>query len=318
MKLNLQRREKILAYATGGLLVVLAAYFLLFGGEGRSTAELEADLINKTNDVTAKRQLKKRDDRDKSLMREWRKRALPSDRTIARTRYQTWLRNLADQCHFHPLTVESKEMESRADVYTRMSFTVRGHVSLADLTQFLYDFYGAGHLHQIRQLTIKPLEHASGLDASVTIEALSLPNADRKDQLSTEKGTGLRLAKIDNYRDAIVKRNLFAPYTPPAASAGAEKKTDKAKDLVDTAQFAFVTGFTDVDGLRQVWIQDRTSGKQWLLKEGEKFKIGRISGTIRKIAPSREVTLDFDGHRRRLRDGDNLRGGIEVDGYGKN
>jgi hypothetical protein len=152
----------------------------------------------------------------------------------------------------------------------------------------------------------------------VTIEALSLPNADRKDQLSAEKGTGLRLAKVDNYRDPIVKRNLFAPYTPPAASATAGKKSDKSKELVDTAQFAFVTGFTDVDGLRQVWIHDRTSGKHWLLKEGEKFKVGQISGTVRKIAASREVTLDFDGHRRRLRDGESLRGGIEVDGYGKN
>ncbi len=316
MKLNLQRRERILVYAAGGLLVALVGYYLVLGGEGHSTADLEADLLNLNKDAVAKRQLAKRDDRDKNLMREWRKRALPSDRTIAQTRYQTWLRNLADQCHFHPPTFESKEMESRANIYTRMQFTVRGHVSLADLTQFLYDFYSAGHLHQIRQLTMKPLEHASELDVSVTIEALSLPNADRKDQLSTEKGTGLRLAKIDNYRDPIVKRNLFAPYTPPVEVAG--KKSDKPKEPVDTSQFAFVTGFTEVDGLRLVWIQDRITGKVWQLQEGGQFKVGQFNGTVRTIAPTREVTLDFDGHRRRLRDGDNLRGGIEVDGYGKN
>ena len=64
-------------------------------------------------------------------------------------------------------------------------------------------------------MTMKPVEHAGELDVTVTIEALSLPNADRKDQLCKEKGTGLRLAKVDDYRDPIVKRNLFAPYTPP-------------------------------------------------------------------------------------------------------
>ena len=60
------------------------------------------------------------------------------------------------------------------------------------------------------------------------------------------------------------------------------------------------------------------AGKVWQLNEGGEFKVGALSGTVRKIAPTREVTLDFDGHRRRLRDGDNLRGGIEVDGHGKN
>ncbi len=97
-------------------------------------------------------------------MAEWRKRALPSDKITARTLYQTWLRGLADRCHFHPLTVESREMETRAGMYTRMSFTVRGHVSLADLTQFLYDFYSAGHLQQIRQMTVRSLEHSKELD----------------------------------------------------------------------------------------------------------------------------------------------------------
>ena len=250
-------------------------------------------------------------------MRDWRKRALPSDRITARTLYQTWLRGLADRCHFHPLAVESNNMESRANIYTRMKFTVRGHVSLADLTQFLYDFYSAGHLHQIRILTMKPVEHSSELDVGITIEALSLPNADRKDQLSKEKGTGLKLTKVDDYRDPIVKRNLFARYTPPPRGTMADKTPEKPQP-VDTAQFTFVTGFTEVDGFRQVWIQDRMGGKVWQLQEGGKFKVGEHGGTIRKIDPGREVTLDYDGHRRRLHDGDNLRGGIEVEGYGKN
>jgi hypothetical protein len=315
--MKLQRREKGLVYALGGLLAVLVCYLLLFGGESRSTAELETDLGNLDQDAIAKRATSKQDDRDANLMRDWRKRALPSDRITARTLYQTWLRGLADRCHFHALTVESKEMQTRGDMYTQLSFTVRGHVSLADLTQFLYDFYSAGHLQQIRQMTLKSLEHASELDVMVAIEALSLPNADRKDQLCKEKGNGLLLAKVEDYRDPIVKRNLFAPYTPPPPSAVADKKPDKPQP-VDTAQFTFVTGFTEVDGFRLVWLQDRIAGKVWQLKEGAEFKVGEHRGTIRKIAPTREVTLDFDGHRRRLRDGDNLRGGIEVDGYGKN
>jgi hypothetical protein len=51
---------------------------------------------------------------------------------------------------------------------------------------------------------------------------------------------------------------------------------------------------------------------------GEEFKIGQLRGTVRNIAPTREVTVDFDGHRRLLRGGENLRGGVEVDGHAKN
>jgi hypothetical protein len=316
--MKLQQREKKLLYAAGGLLAVLACYLLLFGGESHSTADLRADLTNSEQELGTRQQLKRETERDAKWMRDWRKRALPSDRITARTLYQTWLRGLADRCHFHPLAVESSEMESRANVFTRMKFTVRGHVSLADLTQFLYDFYSAGHLHQIRLLNMKPVEHGSELDVNITIEALSLPNADRTAQLTQEKGKGLQLGKVEEYRGPILKRNLFARYTPPASPVAASKKTDKPQQPVDNAQFTFITGFTEVDGLPQVWIQDRIAGKVWLLNVGGKFKVGEHSGTVLRIAPTREVTLDFDGHRRRLRDGDNLRGGTEVEGYGKN
>ena len=147
--------------------------------------------------------------RDRKRLAEWQRRALPSDRAMARSLYQNWLRGLANRDHFHQLNIESKEVESRRNMFTRISFTVHGHVALADLTQFLYEFYSAGHLQQIRLMDIKPLENSQELDVNLTIEALSLPGADRKDQLSKLPGRGLRLAKLDDYREPIAKRDLL-------------------------------------------------------------------------------------------------------------
>jgi len=319
--MKMQRRERILAYAAGGLLVAAVGWFLLLGGDGRTKAQLEVECTRLTGDVEAKQNLLEAAARDAKRLAEWRRRSLPSDRTIARSDYQNWLRGLANQFHFHPLKFESKEMESRHDMFTRMSFTVGGHLTLADLTQFLYKFYSAGHLHQIRRLNMKPVEHSAELDVNLTVEAMSLSNADSKDQLSKEPGRGLRLTKLDNYGKPIVKRNLFAPYTPPPPPVVAhvgDKKPKKPEAPVDTAQFTFVTGFTEVDGLRQVWIQDRMANKAWTLKEGEAFKVGELRGKVRKISSTREVMLEFDGHRRLLQYGDNLRGGVEVDGHAKN
>jgi hypothetical protein len=305
-----QRREKILASAAGGLVAVLAAWFLLFGGDSRVSAKLRDRL---RDEVASKQQRLAAAQRDAKRLAEWQRSALPSDRVLARSRYQNWLRGLANQDGFRQLNIESKEVETRRDMFTRMSFSLHGRVALGDLARFLYDFYSAGHLQQIRQMDIKPLEHSRELDVNLTVEALSLPGADRKDQLTKQPGAELRSAKLDDYRGPIAKRNLFAPYTPPASSRSHSVADAKPAGHVDAAQYAFVTGFTEVDGVRQVWIQDRMAGKLWRLGEGESFEVGRLHGTARKIGSTNDVVVEFDGHRRRLRDGENLRGGVELE-----
>jgi hypothetical protein len=318
---KMQRREKILAYIVGGLAVAAAGWFLLLGGDARTDEQLEKERERLQSEVQSKQNLLDGAARDSKRLADWRKRSLPSDRGIARADYANWLRGLATNDHFTELTVESKEMETRAGMYTRMAFPVRGHVTLANLTKFLDEFYSAGHLHQIRRINMKPVEHSDNLEVSLTVEALALPNADRTDKLSKEPGRRLQHPKLADYRDPIVKRNLFAPYTPPPPSQPpvvAEKKHDKPASSVDSAQFAIITGFTEVDGVRQVWIQDRMANKMWTLKDGEVFSVGPLKGKVLKIASTQEATIEFDGHGHRFHKGDNLRGGAEVDGHAKN
>ena len=107
---------------------------------------------------------------------------------------------------------------------------------------------------------------------------------------------------LAEYKQAIMKRNVMAADVPSNRPAS-----------VDPAQFTFVTGLTEVDGKKLVWIQNRMGGRLWKLGEGEKFEVGDMCGTVQAINPAKdEVVVELDGHRRRLRDGDNLRGGIEV------
>ena len=52
--MKLQRREKILAYAAGGLLAVAVGYFLLFAGDSRSDAQNSRPIATSlTDDVVA-------------------------------------------------------------------------------------------------------------------------------------------------------------------------------------------------------------------------------------------------------------------------
>ncbi len=302
--MNWQHREKILAATAGGLLLLATVWFLAFSGDDRSAAQLRAAREQHRIDLAAKQDLLDAADRDRRRLVQWQRRSLPSEPNVAESLYRHWLTSLAGGANFRRVSVESMGRETRRGAYTRLSFKLQAHAGLGDVTKFLYDFYAAGHLHQIRQMDLKPLENSRDLEVGMTIDALSLPEATRKDKLSEEPGEGLKLAKLEDYRDPIVKRNLFAPYAPSAPA--------KTGNNVDPAQHAFVTGFTAVNDARQVWLQDRTSGKTWQLSEGESFQIGPLRGTVRSIVSTREVVIELDGRLRRLRDGDNLRGGVEL------
>ncbi len=297
------RRERILAMTAGGLAVFMLLGVLLFGGDSHSTTQLRTMEASLRGEVAKKQAAVVEALREVKQLAEWRKRALPPNPALAQSLYQTWLRELAGRCNFQKLTIVASENQSRRKAYTSIGFTLNGQASLGDVVQFLYGFYSAGHLHQIHSLDLSPAKNSTDLEVKMIIQALSLPGATRKDRLTEEPGQGLKLANLDDYRGPITKRDLFKPF---------REDRPVADNSLDLARYVFVTGFTEVNGARQVWIQDRTAGKLWTLSEGGEFQVGRLHGTVRTILPEREVIVDFDGRGRRLRSGDNLRGGVVI------
>jgi len=300
--MTLKRREKILAYAAGGTLFFVAAYFLLLAGDPRSTAKLIEDRASFQTERTRKQKALADAEREEARLAGWRRRALPADADIARSLYQNWIRQQANGCNFRDFEITSRELQSKKDVYALVEVTLKGRAAIDDFITFLYRFYTAGHLHQIREMKIKAAANPRELELElIKFEAMSLAGIKRN-ELANEKGVALKLSKVDDYTTPIAKRNIFAPPTPPQAPA----KT------VDPAEFMFVTGFTEFDGLRQVWIQDRQASKTWKLGEGEKFQLGPKEAVVKTITPAGEVVVEYDKRSRRLRVGENLRGGVEV------
>jgi hypothetical protein len=306
----MNRREKILASVTGSLLAVGTIWFLVFSDDARPTEILEADRNTKNEEIEKKKKILTDAKRDEKRYAEWRRRALPTDVVLARSLYQNWLRRLAEQSKIKQLDLKPKEFQAKRepgtkkDLYTQISFTLHGRASLADLTTFLHAFYKAGHLHQIRLLEIKPVEEGRELDVSMTIEALSLPNADRSSDLSEESGHGLLLAELKDYSETIEHRNFFAKVAPKEV----EKKADPLQSV-------YVTGFTQVDGAWKVWLFDRTTSKKWILREGESFDIGDVHGVVKSIDETHRVSFEIGGQTRLLRNGENLTG-VAVEGGG--
>jgi hypothetical protein len=304
--MKLQRREKILSGVAVGLVCVGALCFLLLTADGETDQQLLDKEAQYTGQIANKQKLLRDAEHERARVVEWQRRSLPPEPVLARSLYQNWLQGLAGKANFHELRLSANDAGSRRDQFTRISFALNCTAKLGDFIQFLYEFYAAGYLHQIRKMDLRPSATPGELDVDMSIDAISLAAAESKDKLPPGVARGLQFAKLADYRDPIVARNLFTAFVRPAPPDAQKDASD------DPAAAALVTGFTQVDGSWQVWIEDRGRGNRWALQTGESFAIGGHKCTVETIRAEGEVIVELDRCRRALRLGDNLRGGVEV------
>jgi len=237
----------------------------------RRTAKLQDDILSRQRDLEKARKAAKALDRFKSQ-------SLPSNPEVARSLYQGWLLELVGQVGLTNPKVDSSEPLNRKGMFHQLSFSLRGRGTLAQLTRFLFEFYRADHLHQIRALSATPLQGTDELDLSVSIEALALAQADRKDRLANRVSDRLASSKLEDYQ-VIEQRNLFG-----------------ANASSDATQYTFLTSVNYVDGQAQAWFTIRTSDDILKLREGETLEIGAFKATVSGITDS-DVILESDGER---------------------
>jgi len=284
----LAKREKVLAGLTALLLLGGMANFVL-SVLGTSTGDRTADRDRLATEIEKKKLLVARGDKAAARLAEWQKRSLPANRELGRSLYQNWLSELLDQVGFKRSRVESGEGRMYHNAYYLFPFTVRGQANMEELVRFLFTFYRAGHMHQIRHLSIKPMENGRGLDLVITIEALSLPGA-KSDKLSTEPGARLALSVVDEYRNQIVGRNLFSPYAPKHETVAT------SPPRFDPSKYAYLTAILAVGGRPQAWFVARTTDQVFKLSEGEEFTVGSVRPKLLRIN-RRSVELEIDGAR---------------------
>ena len=274
----IKHRQKILV----GVFVLILLYF---GGEWlwRNAVEgplesrrqrierLERDIENRDTQLARAR----KDAQDLAL---WEEESLPTDPQVARSLYQAWLLKLVGSVGLANPNVDSGEPTNRKGLYQSISFTVQGRGTLEQLTRFLYEFYRAGHLHQIRSLSITPVARGDQLDLSLAIEALVLPLKEPKEELSASVSDRLAYQKLQDYA-VIGRRNFFG-----------------TSGTSDPTEHAYVTAIQHVDGRPEVWFTLRTEDKVVKLKQGESLQVGQFSGKLVEVSDD-DVILESEGQR---------------------
>ena len=298
----MQHRELLLAKITGAVAVIAIgqfAYSFVQGSfEDRQTQidALRQEIDNKDSIVLRGKRAQKR-------LKEWEHRSLPADLDQARSLYQNWLANQVEKIRLGKAEVTSGPAMPRLGIYNRLPFTVRGSGSLDQITTLLYEFYKADHLHQIQRLSLTPISAGpdprgpSQFDLTLSIEALVLPGADRRDKLNDAASERLAWKELEDYRKPIAARNLFAPYA--------------ARRNVDESQDAYVSAVLTKDGRPQAWLNLRSSGRTLKLSEGDKLDVGSLHCTVTRIQ-EQAIEIETDGKRRRVALGKSLAEGQEL------
>ena len=217
----------------------------------------------------------------------WEAQSLPSNTEVAGSTYQVWLLQVIQRAGLAAQGVNSSEPVTRKDIYSLLSFSARAHGTLEQLTRFLFEFYRAGHLHQIRSLAITPIQKTGELDLTITVEAMVLPSTERVKEFTTQTSDRLASDNLDDYM-SIVKRNFF----------------DVGGGLDPTDQTVLTT-VTYVNDEPEVWFSLRGTDEMLKLKKGDRLEIGQFSGTLSEIEDG-DVIIESDGERWLLSIGENL------------
>jgi hypothetical protein len=241
-----------------------------------------------------------------SRLAEWEKLSLPGDEGVAQALYQDYLFKLMRVCHFEDPQVSADQLQKNK-AFTSVPFTIRGRVSLENLTEFLYRFHAFEPkvMHQVRSLTIgQPDNKSKNLSVTIIVAAIALDGAPKRASLVPD-GEDLGQATIEDIpleKFALIsKKNIFEPFREPAPPR--ERDTGPQ---VDAPRFVVYSGCTQSGREPEGWIYDRLNNVNTFVRAGDDLAIAGLKAKVVSVAAS-NIVLHMDDKEWTLKLGKNLR-----------
>jgi hypothetical protein len=307
------RREIVLAALVASL-VLLGAVRIGVRRVQSSTLDRTQRLAGLQTELNNRRADLERREAAAERLAQWQRRSLPGDRDKAGSLYNKWLQDILVASQLSDVNVNNANTPSRRGAMDALAFRVTCRGTLEQLTQFLYAFYRANHLHKLTALTVRSGEEQGPLDLVLGVEAIILPGAPKADRLSQEPSNRLANDDVSDYAKHIAGRNVFARFSESVA-AQESRGPGPGQELASNqlAQQIVVNGIYDDGNVTQVSLDLRNSGQTIWLRPGQPFQVEYLRGIVRSIhTRPREVVLTIGDRDWRVALGQNLSQAIQV------
>ena len=284
---NPEKREKALLVigAIVFVIVMIPMLYHLFGSEvSKQRMErnrLKAEVTKLEEKVKDKNLIKRRLD-------EFTDRSLPTIEDFAISQYQNWLMDMATDVGIYEKRVDkpsSTLVRTQKKVqYCKYTFTLHGRGNLEQISEFLRRFHKTNFLHLVQKVSPRPIKNSRDMDVSITIEALSLPQARSSRTLPDVDREALKITEAEREMlKRITDRALFTVYSPPRPDNRPPETAKPEPSRFDHSPYCYVTAVVEVDDKPQVWVEVRTEGKKHKLHEGDMFRLGAVRCIVKKI-----------------------------------
>jgi hypothetical protein len=273
-------QDRIKVLIVGGLLL----FFVLGAGAFVLNSQFLAPRVTRISvlqDELNKAELGEKEVEDAvPRLKEMQKLSLPPDQATSQQKYAAELETMLKDSGFSAdkRSVLPKQLENRSNIppskrppYTKLIFTVVAHGDLMSIVDFLDRFYRLPLLHRISNFRItRPLTVAQGqrqteLDFSITVEALIVEGAEKRDTL-LPKGMAMskRLARssLSQYQ-SIAGRNIFFG---PAARTDSSAYEIRDPDF-DEKDFIKLTEITHCDLGTWATLYDQANRYDYLIAQ---------------------------------------------------
>ena len=214
--------------------------------------------------------------------------SLPRSEEQATADYSKWLISLGEQAQLsqpkQDYAGESIEKDGSLHLY---KFKLYGVGTIENATELLYGFYAKDYIHRITRFELTPIASSSipnEMNIMLDCEVLSLRVAKEKQE--PPKGISNRITKsLDEYKQTILARNLFAPTNqPPKVDA---KKNVEAKVGI---RLEHTIEAKEVDPNQRLFYEIVGDGPKGLQIDKETGKLTFLSNELSEHKVSVQVT----------------------------
>jgi hypothetical protein len=236
----MNRRERILAIAVGGLLAVFVSYSLLNGLLIRPSRRKMVEIRSLRTRISKCEKAVKRQPADLKRLDQLRALTLNVPAAQAENRLfdrlNTLVGDLRNRGGIAQANVAVSSRRRRGPggaIEITCSITAQG--GLRQIVDLLYLLHREPYLNRIEALRLRPQLDRKGrglktVAADVDLVALVLPDAPGRVDPAEAAGIDQRLAALDRQEyDDIVKQNIFLPYTPMPQRPAVARQTPRQR-----------------------------------------------------------------------------------------